>query len=129
MIYKKRLRDFWWSLCLPDLKIQGDFLFSNFQEVQEVYLWSGPIVEDCSRYQISSYRYQLVNWSLFLFVGHTSEHVGSQYPNQGSNPHALAVDGVLITGPPGKSLKLMFKVNLINYLLRNDTVIKIKNSG
>ena len=39
------------------------------------------------------------------FFGRTSQHVGSQFPDQGSNPHCLHWKRrVLTTGPPGKSL-------------------------
>ena len=43
------------------------------------------------------------NW-LFLFFDHTMWHVGSQFPNQGSNPSPLHWKcRVLTTRPPGKS--------------------------
>ena len=46
------------------------------------------------------------NSFFFLILGHTAQHVGSQFPNQGSNPCSLQWKrGVLTTGPPGKSLK------------------------
>ena len=36
------------------------------------------------------------------FFGHSMWHVGSQFPDQGSNPHSLCwKHGVLTTGPPG----------------------------
>ena len=42
---------------------------------------------------------------LFLLFGHTVQHVGSQFPDQGSNLHPLHwKHGILISGPPGKSL-------------------------
>ena len=41
----------------------------------------------------------------FYFFDHATQHVRSQLPNQGSNPHYLKRRrGVLTTGPPGKSL-------------------------
>ena len=39
-----------------------------------------------------------------LATNHQQQHVGSQLPDQGSNPHPLALeDEVLPTEPPGKS--------------------------
>ena len=44
---------------------------------------------------------------LFTF-DRTAQHVGSQFPNQGSNPCPLQwKHGVLTTGPPGKSLQFI----------------------
>ena len=44
-----------------------------------------------------------------LFVAHATQHVGSQFPDQGSNLHLLYWKrGVLTTVPPGKSLHLRF---------------------
>ena len=46
-----------------------------------------------------------VNFFLFLIFAHTVWHVGSQFPNQGLNPHPLHwTQGVLTTGPPEKPL-------------------------
>ena len=42
---------------------------------------------------------------LFIYFGCTTWHVGSQFPNQGSNPRPLQWERrVLTAGPPGKSL-------------------------
>ena len=38
----------------------------------------------------------------FLFFDYATQHVGSKFPNQGSNAHPL--HGDLKTAPPGKSL-------------------------
>ena len=44
-----------------------------------------------------------------LATNHQQQHVGSQLPNQGSNPHPLALeDEVLPTEPPRKSLNDCF---------------------
>ena len=47
-----------------------------------------------------------VPFNHFFFFDHTSWHVGSWFPNGGSNLHPLQwKHGVLTTGPPGKSLQ------------------------
>ena len=46
------------------------------------------------------------NQFFFFFFDHTSWHVGSWFPNWGSNLRPLQwKHGVLTTGPPGKSLQ------------------------
>ena len=44
---------------------------------------------------------------LINFFGHAERHVGSSFPNRGSNPHPLHwKHRVLTIGPPGKSLNI-----------------------
>ena len=46
---------------------------------------------------------------VYLFICYTARHVGSWFPNQGSNPCPMHWEhGVLTTGPPGKSLCVVF---------------------
>ena len=54
----------------------------------------------------------------FFFLSHAARHVRSQLPDQGSNPRPLHWKcEVLTTGPPGKSLTvLFFKFYLFIYL-------------
>ena len=63
-------------------------------------------------------------WSpeLFFLLGRALWHAGSQFPDQGSNPYPLQWNnGVLTTGPPGKSLEprtlFFFLIYLINLFL------------
>ena len=47
---------------------------------------------------------ELVLFFCFKIFGHTTRHVGSQFPDQGIEPTPLPWEhGVLTTGPPGKS--------------------------
>ena len=66
----------------------------------------------CIRCQFESPLYGLRSWSLnfpFFFFGHTMRHVGSWFPDQGSNPHPVQWKcGVLTTGPRGKSLEFSY---------------------
>ena len=67
-----------------------------------------------------SFKSSVCVFSVFLFhffffspLGHSAQHVGSQFPKQGLNPGPLQwKHGVLITGPPGKSSVL----GLLNHL-------------
>ena len=66
--------------------------------------------------------------------GCTTQHAGSQFPDQGSNPHPLQWNrGLLTTGPPGKSLislgisipSLAFNsayMSLINVFIGNEAI-------
>ena len=48
---------------------------------------------------------ELVSYCDFFFFGHTSQHMGSWFPNQGWNPCSLPCKhGILTTGPSGNSL-------------------------
>ena len=52
--------------------------------------------------------------SLWHTVLVAPQHVGSYFPNQGSNPHPLHwKGGFLTTGPPGKPQALYFQVNRV----------------
>ena len=44
-----------------------------------------------------------INFYFQLFLGHTPRHVGSQFLDQGSNPHPLHRKCRVLTGLPGKS--------------------------
>ena len=55
-----------------------------------------------------------VGSSLWHMVFIAPQHVGSYFPNQGSNPHPLHWKcGFLTTGPPGKPQALYFQVNRV----------------
>ena len=52
---------------------------------------------------------------IFKFFGCVLPHVGSWFPDWGSNPCPLHWEnGVLITGPPGKSPKTLLKKSVVN---------------
>ena len=57
--------------------------------------------------------------SYLLILGNTSKHVGTCFPNQGSNLCRLQWKyGVLTTGPPGKSHTTIFILNVLTYSRR-----------
>ena len=65
---------------------------------------------------------------IFFFWLHCTAHVGSQFPNQGSNPHPLQwKHRVLTAGPPGKSpcqhLFFFFNIFIGVQLLQNVVLV------
>ena len=69
-------------------------------------------------------RLQLIKMKDKNFFDHAAQHLGSQFPNQGSNPCLLQWKReVLTTGPPGKSLFTLY-CHLLSvqwhYVLKNN---------
>ena len=113
---------FLWIFCQDSFKLRDKFLSSfiyNKFHTFEVYnlISFAFCVHPWKHYhnQDSKYIYHpfevrirtewnLLEEYLYLFLGRTVWHVGSQFPDQGSNPCPLHWKcRVLTTGPPGKS--------------------------
>ena len=100
------------------------------------FFGSDKFLQVCQNFlHIRSYHLQkrdnftfFLTWMAFLFLnvifsktihlfGPAMRHVGSQFPNQGLNPHTLHwKQGVLTTEPPGKSLKFFISDEWVIFL-------------
>ena len=78
--------------------------------------WTGTVITDSMSLLFSI-------WG----AGYTAEHVGSEFPNQGSNPRPLRwKHGVLTTGSPGKPPVFLF-YDFCSLAPRNDNFFVLNN--
>ena len=101
----------WRPVCEANLEISGaksrmgrererlnpdDLLMTSFESLDH------PVMPEAT--QTLSFSVMRDNKLPFFFFGCTAQHVGSQFPDQGSNPCPLQWKcGVLTTGLPGNS--------------------------